>query len=43
MTLLILLSVGENYMYYAADSSFMLSLGEVTHLTAIRSNSNVLF
>ena len=43
MTSLILCSVGENYTYYTVDFSFILCLGEVAHLTAIRSNSSALF
>lgn len=42
MTLLIFCSAGENYMYYTVDFSFILSLGEVAHLIAIRSNSSAL-
>lgn len=42
MTSLILCSAGENYMHYTVDFPFILCLGEVAHLTAIRSNSSAL-
>lgn len=42
MTLLILCSAGETDLYYTADFSFILTLGKVEHLTAIRSYLNVL-
>lgn len=42
MTSLILGSAGRNYTHCTVDFSFILCLGEVAHLTAIRSNSSAL-